>query len=115
MPSFPKPERRQTTKQRKDRQQAAWIRLVHTLVFERDSTCRICLGSRNAHRDRDEMHEDPSRAKTRNLPPELRFNRAICGRICASCHRALHDGKIRLVFLDPALGFDGPVRGEPIL
>ena len=118
MPSFPKPERRATTKRRKGRIQAAYIQAVRVEVFARDSTCRICLGSRSMSRHQDAMHESPSRAQTRNLPLEQRFSTKICGRLCRPCHRDVGGNiggiKIRIVFLDPALGFDGPVRGEPI-
>jgi hypothetical protein len=112
----PKPEKLKTTRRRRLTQQAEVIRAVHEQVWARDATCRLCLGSRTRARDQDQMHEDPSRAHTRGLPPEQRFNTRVCGRLCWRCHRdvtgTIGGVKIRIVFLEPSLGFNGPIRGE---
>jgi len=101
-------------KREKDAAEAAQIRTTHDRVWERDATCRYCLGMRSANRATDAMHEDPSRAKTRGLPPEQRFNAKTCGRACARCHADLtgdvNRPKMRTEFLEPDRGFNGPIR-----
>ncbi len=53
-------------------------------VFERDVACR-CGGCRPSHTD--EMNEIISRAKTRGLAPEVRFNTRNCIRLSRACHK----------------------------
>lgn len=60
------------------------------------------------------MHEDPSRAQTRGLPPEQRFNLIICGRFCWICHQDVTENRLRIEFGDPALGFLGFVKGVKV-
>lgn len=75
-------------------------------VFARDAACRVSgLSS-----EFDQMHEDPSRAQSRGRPPEERFNSKVCIRLNRDIHRLVTEKKIRLVKVDPALGFDGPIR-----
>lgn len=57
----------------------------------------------------DEMHEDPPRSQTRNLPVEERFSTAVCIRLCTACHEDVTRHRIRLVKCDPGLGFDGKI------
>lgn len=92
--------------------ETAQIAATRETVWIRDSTCRLCQGRRDPIRSRDEMHEDPSRAKTRGLPPEQRFNTKICGRLCRVCHRDVTEHEITILFLEPDLGFDGQVVPE---
>jgi hypothetical protein len=82
---------------------------THEAVAERDGTCILrglgeCLG-------RGEMNEHPSRAKTRGLPPEQRFNRAICHMLCVKHHRVgaanFTAGTLKLEPVDPVEGFEG--------
>lgn len=82
------------------------IQATRILVFARDSACRVTglVG------DDDAMHEDPSRAQTRGRPPEERFNTRICIRLNRRIHELVTDNKIEIVKVDPALGFDGPIR-----
>jgi hypothetical protein len=55
------------------------------------------------------MHEDPSRAKTRNLPPEERFNTKVCIRLSPKVHELVQRDKIQLIQLSPDLGFNGGI------
>ena len=82
------------------------IRETREKVFLRDSACRV-TGLASVF---DQCHEDPSRAQTRNLPPEERFNLKVCIRLNRDIHRMVTEKKIKLVKVDPALGFDGPIR-----
>jgi hypothetical protein len=79
---------------------------THDQVWVRDPWCRV---TRIASDD-DTMHEDPSRAKTRGLPPDQRFNTMICIRLSPVVHEYVQRGKIILTKLDPVRGFDGPIR-----
>jgi hypothetical protein len=86
---------------------AAQIKAVREDIFtNRDLACRV-TGLRSEF---DHMHEDPSRAKTRGLPPEQRFNRRVCIRLNAKIHQLVTEKKIRLVKVDPERGFDGPIQ-----
>lgn len=91
------------------------IQQVRARIFLQRRTCQACSGTR--WRDccglPDQMHEDPPRSETRGLPPDQRFNERVCARLCAACHRDVHNKTIRLVRLTPA-GFAGPVRAERI-
>ena len=86
------------------------IREVRTIVFVRDSVCRVCEGKRKtAACIPDELHEDPPRSKTRGLSPEVRFSSAVCIRLCTACHEDVTRHRIRVVKIDPGLGFDGRI------
>jgi hypothetical protein len=77
-----------TTRQRKQSARAkaaAWLKAVREKVFARDRACRACHGGRRNWLH-DQMHELRSRAHTRGLPPEERFNTKNCVRLCADCH-----------------------------
>lgn len=74
-------------------------------VWKRTSHCEYCGDSERETAQKHpkaehEMHEDPSRAKTRGLPPAERFNAAICGRICQPCHKLVTENVIRAHFHD---------------
>ena len=78
-------------KAERDRHASSVIKAVRADVFAASSVCACCGDNerqsaakwpKGAH----EMNEDPSRAKTRGLPPELRFNLKVCMRICPGCH-----------------------------
>jgi hypothetical protein len=77
---------------------------THDLVWERDKACRVT----RVTSENDTMHEDPSRAKTRGLPPEQRFNTRICIRLCPRIHEYVQRGKIILTKLTDD-GFNGPI------
>ena len=103
---------RQQEKDAADRAEAQQSHETHDKVWARDSTCRICHGERCKVRWQDEMHEKPSRAQTRNLPPEQRCSTRICARVGRICHRMITDHEIDVEFLSDR-GFDGPVMGVP--
>lgn len=99
------PTREEKKAARKEAEKAV-IAEVRIEVFKLDSAC-ICGRCRPS--DNDEMHEVVSRAKTRGLPPEVRFNTANCVRLSRSCHRKVTGevgkGKsLFLTFADPVLG-----------
>lgn len=80
------------------------IRKTREKVWKRTDHCEYCGRSERECAETSpvathQMHEDPSRAKTRGLPPEQRFNVFICARVCAECHSEV--GKtIRIHFHD---------------
>lgn len=81
------------------------IRKTHDKLWRLTQVCAICgdteretaLKHDNA---RHEMHEDPSRAKTRGLPPAERFNIYICARVDEKCHKLLTDNVLIVHFHD---------------
>lgn len=102
-------------KARARRIEVAVIQAVREWIWtNREPYCQVCQGRRRAECMGlpDEMHEDPSRAKTRGKPPWERFNIIICGRLCHACHRDVTENRMRLVFADPFDRFMGSVKGE---
>ena len=95
-------ETRNQVKAKASRTQAQWIKQVREKIFRERPACQICHGARWAECMGlpDQMHEDPSRAKTANLPLEERFNERICGRLCAACHRDVTEKRLWLTFAD---------------
>lgn len=88
---------------------------VKVAIWAKRPCCQLCHGRRWRERlGPDEMHEDPSRAKTRGLPPEERFNERVCGRLCDACHRDVTENRLEVVFADPVERFNGPVSGVPV-
>lgn len=76
-------------------------------VWKRTDHCEYCGDSERETAEKSpiathQMHEDPSRAKTRGLPVEERFNAAVCGRICYPCHKLVTENVIRAHFHDEA-------------
>ena len=93
--------------------EAAVIQAVHDWIWaNRPPYCQLCRGRRRAECGGfpDEMHEEPSRAKTRGLPAWERFNLIICGRLCHACHQDVTEHRLWVVFDNPVAGFMGPVR-----
>ena len=86
---------------------AAHIAAVRQQVFARDARCRV---SGLKSDDYDQLHEDPPRSATRNMPMEVRFNSRVCIRLNREIHRLVTEKRIQIVKVDPALGFDGPIR-----
>ena len=41
---------------------------------------------------------------------EVRFNSRVCIRLNREIHRLVTEKRIQIVKVDPALGFDGPIR-----
>lgn len=76
------PTREERKVEKKDAEKAV-IAAVRVEVFKLDSAC-ICGRCRPS--DKDEMHEVVSRAKTRGLPPEVRFSTSNCVRLSRKCH-----------------------------
>ena len=125
--TFPKPERRKTTKARKDRHEAAVIAKVRADVAERDGRCRIGWPLRPEDQTVamfDVMgcdgpsqwcHLPPkTRAQTRNMPPEQRHSTAWTIQACQRHHDRI-DGRqqprIVVRCLTPD-GADGPIAVE---
>lgn len=86
---------------------AVHIAVVRAQVFARDGCCRVSGLKSDAF---DQLHEDPSRAHSRGQPMEVRFNSRVCIRLNRDIHRLVTERKIQIVKVDPALGFDGPIR-----
>jgi hypothetical protein len=109
-------ETREEKSAREHVDEAAVIQQVHDYIWRTRSTCQLCRGRRRNECAGfpDEMHEEPPRSATRGLPPAERFNLLVCGRLCKACHGDITGNKLTIVFLKPALGFLGPVRGEPV-
>ena len=105
MIAFPKPRTRKSLKAKKDRAEAAHIKAVRAVVMARDILCRACYCE-----VADEMHEHPSRAHTRGLPPAQRFSDRICCGLCAPCHRDATAHRIVPLFTSRVSGFAGRVR-----
>lgn len=104
---------RRQIKDAKDAAEDQQIRETHDKVWARDAMCRYCEGRRWANREDDQLHEDPSRAQTRGMPPEQRFNRRGSVRVCPRCHEDLTGTigrKMTTRFLSDR-GFDGPIEG----
>lgn len=98
------------------RLEKAIIAEVRASIWRTRHRCQLCHGFRRAvclNRP-DQMHEDPSRARTRGLPATERFNLRVCGRLCAACHQDITENRIRCRFEDPNLGFLGRVWPEPV-
>jgi hypothetical protein len=86
--------------ERKHTVEAEVIQSVHDYIWQTRPCCQLCGGSR---KDEcmglpDQMHEDPPRSATRGRPPAERFNLIVCG--------------LRIRFVNPALGFLGPLALE---
>ena len=110
-------ETRADEKARARRIEVAVIQAVREWIWtNRPPWCQLCQGARHAECAGfpDEMHEDPSRAKTRGKPPWERFSIIICGRLCHACHRDVTENRLRIVFDNPATGFMGRVKGEHV-
>ncbi len=104
-----KPVSATTLKRRKDRAEADWIQSIHEVVFAASFICAICGDTEaESYRKgyRHEMHEDPSRAKTRGWPTEDRFNTKVCMRVCSECHQGYTANQVRCVPLT-GYGFAG--------
>lgn len=83
---------------------------VKAAIWAERPCCQLCGGSRFAEcLAPDQMHEDPSRAKTRGLPKEERFNDRVCGRLCDACHRDVTEHRLFVVFADAVQRFAGRV------
>jgi hypothetical protein len=80
---FAKPEKRATTKAKRDKARAAHIAEIRRQVFARDKFCRIC------YRLSQDMHEIVPRSKTRGLSNEIRFSLANCIGVCRECHERI--------------------------
>ncbi len=100
------PTKRQQ-KATKDAHEHAVIAAVRAAVWQRslrdgdpNGFCDLCGFGFDCYSE-GEMNETPSRAKTRGMRPEQRFNLSICCRAHRQCHADLHLGRIRIAFNDP--------------
>lgn len=96
---------RRQIKAKKESAEQRQIRETHDKVWTRDLACRVT----GIASDEDQMHEDPSRAQTRGMPPEVRFNTRVCVRLSPRIHQLVTEHKITLFKLDPMNGFDGTI------
>lgn len=115
--SNPKPEKRATTKRRKDRKEAAVASAVRATVSERDGFCRLftydssvyqmfgsCQGlSQWAHLG------DARRFKTRGMEPTLRHTSSGSLMFCARHHQDYDAHRMQVEALTDR-GADGPLR-----
>jgi hypothetical protein len=114
--AFPKPKRKKSEKQKRKREDGKWVSAVRKKVVERDIWCRSCpqiietVGEKWGQLPV-EMHEIKFRSQTRGLPIEERINTGNCILLCRTCHRAIHDSKLKL-YLKSEDGADGPVAFE---
>lgn len=111
----PKPQKgtRRREKARLDRSEVAYRQRVKKAIWAERGCCQLCFGARwRECLTDDQMHEDPSRAKTRGKPKEERFNERVCGRICEACHRDITENRIAVVFEDEWKRFAGLVWAE---
>ena len=107
----PEPSRKAVKRQKRETQAEIIVR-VRKEVFLLDAAC-ICGECRPSVKD--EMNEVLSRAQTRGLPPEQRFNTGNCVRMSPKCHRLFHGilkvGKgLFLRFLDEQRRANGPIE-----
>lgn len=99
-----KPTGRALEKAQAKRREQQVIREVRAKVWERSKgCCEFCgdterVTATKSHISRHQMNEIVSRAKTRGLPPEQRFNTRNCARNCKPCHDAFHAGLVVIVF-----------------
>jgi 5-methylcytosine-specific restriction endonuclease McrA len=84
-------------------QERAWIEQVRREVFRLDPVCVVC----DVPSPSDELHEVVPRSRTRGQPPDQRFSRQLCVRLCRICHRDVTEHRVELAFYDMALGVDG--------
>ena len=124
---LPKPEKRKTTKARKDRQEAAVIAKVRAADVARDDYCRFSWECQSlgltvlkddlgpCDGDSHWCHLPPkTRAKTRNMPPEERHGTVWTIMACKFHHDRLDDRqqpRIVVRCLTDA-GADGPISVE---
>lgn len=102
-----------TAERRKLKREEERYRLnVKRKVWKRSSFCELCADSedqtaaKSPVREHD-MHETTSRAQTRGLPKEERFNLTICLRACRPCHDKIHTKEIAVAFHDYRRGANG--------
>jgi hypothetical protein len=110
--AFPKPEKRKTTKGRRDRQEAARVQLVRAVCIERDGDCRLhqvglgeCWGESTwAHL------AQWRRSATRGRPVEERHCTQGTMQLCTR-HHARYDNTLspRIVAEHGPEGADGPM------
>ncbi len=87
--------------------------LVRRMVWKRsDGRCELCGAMDMNPSEPHEMHEIRSRAQTRGMSPEQRFNTANCLRLCRKDHHDVTENRIRLVLGDK--GANGFVRAVPV-
>ncbi len=104
---------RSSDKAKRDAAEAARIRVVHDQVWTRSKGRCECCGRTEREsleagdRGRHEMHETYSRAMTRRMRPERRFDARWCVRACHRCHAALTSGGWRVWFASVRLGANG--------
>lgn len=88
------------------------IRKTHDKLWRLTATCALCGDTEleTAQKSpiaKHQMHEDPSRAKTRGLPPAERFNIYICARVCESCHKQVTNNVVKVHFHDEEIRWRG--------
>lgn len=78
----------------------AQIKATREKVWDRSDRCECCGDTERetatkCHKRTHEMHEYPTRAMTKGLPPADRFNVRICQRLCWPCHQLYQATKLR--------------------
>ncbi len=102
---FAKPPSPKRLKARQQRQDAQRAKAFRTAVWQRDGyVCRSC-GHALYRLDPDDgeypgyAHRPPGHVhhlRGRNVAPEDRYNPDAAVLLCSGCHRAVHDGRIKL-------------------
>lgn len=96
---------REAIQKEKRVEKSAFVQAVRRHVFDLSTRCVFCNETEAETSLRQmiwthQMHEDPSRQKTRGLPLEQRFSIFICGRTCAYDHVLATRNILKVVFHD---------------
>lgn len=110
--AYPKPEKRSTTKGRKDRREGTLKKSVRAQCVTRDGYCRLAgIGPWDCSGFAEWAHlEEKRRAKTRGMVPEARHTTTHSLMLCGGTHHAKYDTRALKVRLLTARGADGPLR-----
>ncbi len=112
--AFPKGRTRKAEKRDGKAAQSARVQLVHEDVWDRGLVCQGCGGTETETDRRcpvpgHQMDEAYSRAHTRGMTPERRFDTRWCLRACANCHLVHTENVGQWWFQSLVDGANGPV------
>lgn len=102
-----KPEKRSTTKGRKDRTEAQIKKDVRAIVVDRDAGCRLSWLSPCSGLLQWSHLEGHRRGRTRGMSPEQRHTTAGTAMLCDGHHDEYDANKFRIIF-ETDKGADGP-------
>lgn len=106
---FAKPEKRRTTKGRKDRAEVKVEQKVRAECVERDGDCRLKgVDGANCRGESEWAHlDDKKRARTRGMAPEERHTAGGSLMLCTFHHASYDNGGIDLEPLIQSVGANG--------